>query len=724
LVKYSRPDKSLPLQLLIRFFCESALCLPFHIFTFAMGEVQQVRLQVPSSPQMGFNGLPEPRGSNPSISPTKRDSSPKSGADGFTDKPAFAKSRTEKVDIKHDWSPIRRRFWTVLHNPWFEAAISTIVFINIILIIIEADYEAQCFPNYFANLDACPFKSKSIMWIKVMNQILLTVYTCEAMMRIFVFRTKFPFSMWNQLDVVVIITGWLCEIIDGGINIAFFRIVRVARLARAIRVLVHIRELYLLLNGVVSSLKAIFFGTVLLMIMLVTYAIILLEWVHPQNSQITYSTCSECTTAFRSVWWATITLFKEVIAGDAWIISFPLIDKQPISAFIMIIIVVTVVLGMVNLILTVIVQRATEARDKDLADNVKQKQMAQQELKHDLLKICQEMDDDEDGQLSSEELRWAYEDSEAFRNIMMALDIRESDLESVFKILDTDGTGHLEYQEFCEELVQLQGQDLRVMIALTRFNVHEVRSQVERLNRRLRSVASGIEQNSVFLERQELWHSSLDAKLDGLMAQWQGNQIALANHSVTDLERSPEVSPETTGIDMHIESYGQRPTHMPKPPEVGEAEVIRNADEQVSTLVYLQKQIQNLALAEADVVHEGEKQVAILLSHVELATSLVDVLRQQSSLHGAWNVQMQPFISAEHLRMISSAVEEIQQTTSPQLVQATQTMNLRIHDARTALDRQEELFHRIKQLAPHDVLMTSSSCACTGIDVTHPISRM
>lgn len=52
--------------------------------------------------------------------------------------------------------------------------------------------------------------------------------------------------------------------------------------------------------------------------------------------------------------------------------------------------------------------------------------------------------------------------------------MREGDLEPVFKILDAADTGSSEYADFCDELIQLQGQDLQIVMAMTRLNVHEI----------------------------------------------------------------------------------------------------------------------------------------------------------------------------------------------------------------------------------------------------------
>jgi len=149
-----------------------------------------------------------------------------------------------------------------------------------------------------------------------------------------------------------------------------------------------------------------------------------------------------------------------------------------------------------------------------------------------------------------------------------------------------------------------------------------------------------------------------------------------------------------------------------------------SADNLVSTLACLQKDIQNLAIVEADVVLEAQKQIATLLSHVELAGAFVDVLPCQDSLHTKCIVQQRLLVSPEHLQMIGSVAETIQHGTLTQLSEAMQALNMRIQHARTILDRQEGLVCKIKGLTPHNVLEMIDTSKCTGTDAMHPISRM
>jgi len=78
-----------------------------------------------------------------------------------------------------------------------------------------------------------------------------------------------------------------------------------------------------------------------------------------------------------------LTLFKQLIAGDSWIISFPVLDRSPLLAPVLIFIVVSITLGVLNLILTVVVERAAEA-----SREISKKQLVKNQQNGGDSKIC------------------------------------------------------------------------------------------------------------------------------------------------------------------------------------------------------------------------------------------------------------------------------------------------------------------------------------------------
>lgn len=63
-------------------------------------------------------------------------------------------------------------------------------------------------------------------------------------------------NRWNQLDLAVVILGWVGMAITEFVNLNVLRIFRVIRLLRAGRLLIVVPELYILLSGLTASCKA------------------------------------------------------------------------------------------------------------------------------------------------------------------------------------------------------------------------------------------------------------------------------------------------------------------------------------------------------------------------------------------------------------------------------------------------------------------------------------
>eukprot|EP00972_Heterocapsa_arctica_P021816 3207280-Heterocapsa_arctica.AAC.1 len=59
------------------------------------------------------------------------------------------------------------------------------------------------------------------------------------------------------------------------------------------------------------------------------------------------------------------------------------------------------------------------------------------------------------------------------------MDIQKDELQSVFKLLDRDGSGSVSYMEFCEELHKIRTRDTRTMLTFLKLQVNETRESVD-----------------------------------------------------------------------------------------------------------------------------------------------------------------------------------------------------------------------------------------------------
>jgi len=389
-------------------------------------------------------------------------------------RPPWENERGEQL-----WSDARVCLGRMVLTTKFEAIMGVIIAFNFFIIIYETDQDGTCYPKYYNNFQNCPTSASKLDWLWGLNLGFLIIYTIEGALRISVFCRLYWFDKWNYLDLFIILSGWLQEIMGGQLNLAMLRMFRLARLFRAFRIFSRIRELYLLLSGFASSCRAIFFGVMMLLVMLLLFSILMVEFVHPINSRIDYGTCTNCSEAFNSVLWSTLTLFREIIAGGSWIISYRVVEERPLVGILLVMVVVVVSLGTMNLILAVIVERAAEAREKDVLDRIQQKDDEANEMKLRLLRLCSTMDIDNSYTLTLDELQAAYEELADFRNILKLMHIGPRDLKMVFQLMDQDDSGSVDYKEFCEELYLLSLTDQRWAVASTKHKIDILKKSVE-----------------------------------------------------------------------------------------------------------------------------------------------------------------------------------------------------------------------------------------------------
>merc|ERR1712061_10232 len=110
-------------------------------------------------------------------------------------------------------------------------------------------------------------------------------------------------------------------------------------------------------------MRAMLFGSCLLVCMLGFFSIVLVQFIHPVNSRIDWSEsgCRRCPRGFKSVADSILTLFAQIVAGDSWgLISIPVIEDSWGLGLMLPVVQVIIGVATMNLILAVVVDRAVE----------------------------------------------------------------------------------------------------------------------------------------------------------------------------------------------------------------------------------------------------------------------------------------------------------------------------------------------------------------------------
>eukprot|EP00931_Biecheleriopsis_adriatica_P031864 TRINITY_DN18638_c0_g1_i5.p1 TRINITY_DN18638_c0_g1~~TRINITY_DN18638_c0_g1_i5.p1 ORF type:complete len:674 (+),score=100.57 TRINITY_DN18638_c0_g1_i5:51-2072(+) len=297
-------------------------------------------------------------------------------------------------------------------------------------------------------------------WMDALSYTWFSIYTLEFVARIFVKGCSALKDAWTVFDLSILLSGSV-EIVMAilGYTVSSFGFLRIFRVARTLRVLKLIRkfrslkELRRMAEMAVSCVKTLIWAFVFSGMITSIWAFILVEMVHPLMDTIadqnTWEACPDCRDSFSSVLRANLTLFKTVVASDSWgLLAVPLIEEHPWTAIIFIGSHLTLIYGVLNLVLAVVVDTFAEIRQKNVMALAKEMEDEMDDDIRFLNSVFKQIDTDSSGALSWEEIMTGASAIPEFQSRLRVMDIDQNDLEQLFYMLDRDGSGTVDSNEF------------------------------------------------------------------------------------------------------------------------------------------------------------------------------------------------------------------------------------------------------------------------------------
>lgn len=369
-----------------------------------------------------------------------------------------SKERLQKEVVKEvcrsNWPYSRRMLYQLVHKTWFEAVCGCIILFNMVLVVFETD----------ASVD----DGEPSDWVGTMTNCLLAIYTTELVMKLYVYRKDFFFeTFWNNLDLGIVGVDLLFLFISLVVNempsVSILRVFRLVRLARAFKAAKSFRELNSLLRACACAIKAIFWGMVLMALVLTVWGILSVQLIHPINKDIAkykpylYEGCERCPRAFSTVFDSVLTIWKQLVAGDSWgTLCEPIVEEASWTFLFFVLVLVSVSLTMLNCILAVVVEAGAAAAAADEHDKAVQREKLVLKAEGQLIDLCQGLDSDDSGELDIHEFLDGFHNNKAFRDCLEVMHVTESDMMMIFNICDEDDSGDVDYREFVEQLRRIK----------------------------------------------------------------------------------------------------------------------------------------------------------------------------------------------------------------------------------------------------------------------------
>ena len=239
---------------------------------------------------------------------------------------------------------------------------------------------------------------------------------------------------------------------------AGFRLFRIGKLVRPLRVVAQFRTLWLLVRGLLATALTVIYTFMLLFLFLYIFACIAIEimakdWTgrdaDPEYDEL-------ISLWFPDMFTTIVSLSQFVTCDSIAVIYRDIVIKKPFMAPYFTLLVLVMSISLMNLVTALIVEGslAQSATEKSIERNMRLKEYDKKAPQ--LREVFVKLDADHSGSISVNEiLQISGSDAELLLNVIPA-----DDMADLFDILDQDGSGEIEYDEFLESLKSIIASDL------------------------------------------------------------------------------------------------------------------------------------------------------------------------------------------------------------------------------------------------------------------------
>jgi hypothetical protein len=292
-------------------------------------------------------------------------------------------------------------------------------------------------------------------------------FLVEFLLNMYAFRCAYFSQIFNVVDTAIILITSVETLVlqtlslDAG-NISFFRILRLAKFARTLRVvrtMTLFSKLRILLTTIACSMGALFWSMVLMFLMMLMGCIFLCQMLHDFviDEEADFATRTWVNDRFGSGSKAFYTFFEMTFSGG-WpnYASRVVKEVNPFYAIFFALYVTFVVFGLIRIISALFLSETLQQANRDSEIMIQHNTAKVGRLKREIAELFDAADTSGDGLLSFEELEALLAHSKV-QYWLAELGINASDSRLLFELLD-DGNGTIDKEEFVDGIAKLKGE--------------------------------------------------------------------------------------------------------------------------------------------------------------------------------------------------------------------------------------------------------------------------
>jgi len=375
------------------------------------------------------------------------------------------------------WEDVHKRRVHVAASPKFNLTVGAAIIVNAILIGIEVDHGR-----------GDKLEDRQVFFI--FDAFFSVGFFVEMLVRQNQLGWDYFLDPWNVFDYVLVVLSCVdlaVSISDEG-SMAAVRIIRLLRLLRIVRNIRGIRmfrELWMIIQGLLDSLRTMGWVALLLFMIVYCVAVVITTTVgHSEYCREHWRHSQQYTgTVYRSMW--TII---QVVTFDNWATDIvrPMSEVSPVVTWIFLFVITVCTFGVLNVVIAVMVERTlTIAKEnRDIIGGVLEK--TEKELLKSMAEDFFALDEDGSGELDFEEFQKLIR-TPTFSFKLRLLGIFEDEAESLFELMDADASGTVSPEEFIAGLQKLKGpakgQDLVQLIGFAQRQCERAARFCERISK-------------------------------------------------------------------------------------------------------------------------------------------------------------------------------------------------------------------------------------------------
>jgi voltage-gated sodium channel len=307
-------------------------------------------------------------------------------------------------------------------------------------------------------------------YLRVIELVCLGFFLTELALRLLVNGCKHWCGPWLCFDACLIFFGLLSQVVleplkeSGDVSeetqqntamVLLLRLFRLMRVVRALRFLAIFSDMWKMCNGLMKSATTMLSVLALFGTVVYVFACLGLDLISQSSLAEDEMTKDIVAVKFSSLPTAMLTLLQFSNADSTAVVYAPLIQAQPLLAFYFGALWLILSVALMNVITAVILESALAKSKEEAQDQVLHKRNMFQKVRPQLVELFEELDADNNGYISLEEIQFAILGGKLTLPKEIALCLAPEQIIDTFDFLDADRDGQITSKEFVEGVLVL-----------------------------------------------------------------------------------------------------------------------------------------------------------------------------------------------------------------------------------------------------------------------------